>query len=142
MTLSDMDLARSHVERLLQHLWGVCDLHPDGDGHYPFCSGTAACWIAVEGGDPVVVRAVACAAVGVKKSMRLFRELNELNAAGSTTSVYWDDGAILVAQTMLAHSLDGRSLAHAGHSVTAIANDIGTVITTVFGGHTPLAELD
>jgi YD repeat-containing protein len=140
--MSDADLARSHVERCLQSLWNVHDLHPDADGHYPYCSGTAACWIGVDGGDPPVVTAVACAAVGVKKSMKLFGELNELNARGRTTRVYWDDGEILVEQTMLANTVDRRALAHAGQSVAAVANDIGPVIAAVFGGCTPLAEIE
>lgn len=140
--MSDNDMARSHVERCLQDLWGVHDLHPDADGHYPYCSGTAACWIGLHPGDPPVVTAVACAAVGVKKSMKLLAELNELTRRSRTTRVYWDDGDVLVEHTMLAHAVDRRTLAYAGQEVAQVANDIGTMIAAVFGGCTPLAEVE
>ena len=119
---------------------GVRNLRCDSAGDYPYCSGTAVCWIGV-GGDPPVVRAVACAAVGVKKSAKLLGELNELNDEVLTARVYWEDGAVLVEQAMLAHTVDRRSLAHAGQSVAAVANDIGGMIAAVFGGQTPVSEV-
>ena len=63
-----------------------------------------------------------------------------MNTRARTSHVYWEDGAILVQQSMLAHTVDRRSLAHAGQSVAAVANEIGVMIATVFGGQTPLSE--
>ena len=62
-------------------------------------------------------------------------------ARSSTARVYWEDGAVLVEQAMLAHIVDRRSLAHAGQSVAAVANDIGGMIAAVFGGQTPVSEV-
>lgn len=138
--MSDSDLARSHVERCLQDLWGVHHVGKDGDGNYPFASGTALCWIGVDPGKPLVVKAVACAAVDVKKSAKLFTELNDLNAGGRTTRIYWEDGAVLVEQSMLAYTVDRRSLAYAGTSVSKTANKIGELISVMFGGRTPLSH--
>ncbi|OBK28864.1 hypothetical protein EHH44_10260 [Mycolicibacter terrae] len=136
--MSDIDLARSHVERCLQDLWDKPDVCPDSDGDYPYKSGSASCWIGIDPGDPPLVRATACAAVEVKKSGKLLTELNELNARCRTTRVYWYGGSVMVEQSMLAHTVDRRSLAQAGQSVAAVANDIGPMIATVFGGHTPV----
>jgi hypothetical protein len=137
-----MDLARSHVERCLQDLWGTHDICPDHDGDYPYNSGSSSCWIGIDAGDPPLVKAVACAAVDVKKSGKLLTELNELNTRCRTARVYWHGGSVIVEQSMLAHAVDRLSLAQAGQSVAAVANDIGPMIATVFGGRTPLAALD
>jgi hypothetical protein len=142
ITVTELDLARSHVERCLQDLWNTHDLKPDCDGDYPFRSGSAACWISLDAADPPLVKAVACAVVDVKKSAKLLAELNELNARCRTAHVYWHNGAILVEQSMLAHTVDRKSLAQAGQSVAVVANDVGPMIATVFGGHTPIATLD
>lgn len=140
--MSDIDLARSHVERCLQDLWGKHDICADHDGDYPYNSGSASCWIGIDPGDPPLVRATACAAVNVKRSGKLLAELNELNARCRTARVYWQGGSVMVEQSMLAHTVDRRSLAQAGQSVAAVADDIGPMIATVFGGHTPLAPIE
>ena len=140
--MTELDLARSHVERCLQDLWHVHHLEPDSDGDYAYKSGSAACWIGIDPGEPPLVKAVACAAVGVKKSTKLLAELNELNTRCRTVHVYWRDGSIIVEQAMLAHTVDRRSLSQAGQSVASVANDIGPMIAAVFGGHTPIATLD
>lgn len=140
--LSDIDLARSHVERCLQDLWDVHHVQPDCDGDYPYRSGTAACWISLDAHEPPIVKAVACAAVGVKKTSKLLGELNEINMRCRTAHVFWSGGSVIVEQSMLAHAVDRRALAQAGQSVAGVANDIGSMIAAVFGGQTPLQDLE
>lgn len=135
--MSAIDLARSHIERCLQDLWGTPQVEPDSDGNYLYRSGTATCWISLDAHTPAIVKAMACAAAGVKKSARLFGELNEINARCRTSYVYWSAGSVIVEQAMLAHAVDRRVLAQAGQSVACVANDIGSMITTLFGGRTP-----
>ena len=133
-----IDLARSHVERCLQDLWSVERVLPDADGDYCYGSGSAACYIGLDSAEPVVVKAVACAAVEVKKTAKLLDELNEVNARCRMARVYWINGAVLVEQTLFADTVDRGSLAHAGQSVAHIANDLGPMIAAVYGGRTPL----
>lgn len=133
-----IDLARSHVERCLQDLWSVERVLPDADGDYCYGSGTAACYVGLDAAEPVVVNAVACAAVEVKKTAKLLEELNEVNARCRMAHVYWTNGAVLVEQTLFADTVSRGSLAHAGQSVAHIANDLGPMIAAVYGGHTPL----
>lgn len=52
--------------------------------------------------------------------------------------VFWKDGTVIVEQSLMVETLDRPSLAHAGLAVAAIANDIGPMIASVFGGATPL----
>jgi hypothetical protein len=65
-----MKLARSHVERCLQDIWDVCRVQHDHDGDYPFNSGTAACFVSVVKGDPIMVRVWALAVIGIERSER------------------------------------------------------------------------
>jgi hypothetical protein len=138
--MAAIDLARSHVERCLQDLWSVERVLPDADGDYCYGSGTAACFIGLDASEPVVVKAVACAAVEVKKTAKLLDELNDVNARCRMAHVYWSNGAVLVEQALFADAVDRGSLAHAGHAVAHIANDLGPMIAAVFGGHTPLED--
>ncbi|MBF9328410.1 T3SS (YopN, CesT) and YbjN peptide-binding chaperone 1 [Mycobacteroides chelonae] len=140
--MSDIDVARSRIERCLQDLWDDPHVEPDVDGDYLYRSGTATCWIRLDAHEPAIVKAMACAAVDVKKSARLFSELNEINARCRTSHVYWSAGSIIVEQAMLAHAVDLRVLAQAGRSVACVANDIGSMITTLFGGRSPLEDLE
>jgi hypothetical protein len=139
--MAAIDMARSHVERCLQDLWGVDQVNTDADGDYPYGAGGAACYINVDPAEPIVVKAVACAVVEVKKSTKLLEEINDINRRCRTAYVYWDHGTVLVEQALLAEVVDRGSLSHAGQSVAAIANDIGPMIAAVYGGRTPLSGM-
>jgi hypothetical protein len=119
--MSEIDLARPHVVRCLQYLWDVERVRPDADGDYPYRTGTAACYIGLDDGEPTVVKAVALAVVNVKKSTRLLAKLNDVNAHCWTAHFHWVGGAVIVEQTVLANSLDRRSLTYAGQSVAQVA---------------------
>lgn len=134
------DMARSHVERCLQDLWGTEEVQPDADGDYRYGVGSAACYIGLDAHEPVIVKAVAIAAVGVKKSTALLAELNEVNSRTRMAHVYWNAGTVIVEQTLMVETLDRPSLAHAGLGVATIANDLGPMIASVFGGATPLTS--
>lgn len=140
--MSYLDLARSHVERCLQDLWGTWDLEPGPDGDYCYQIGSATCYIGLSAGEPPLVKVVACAALDVKKTAKLLAELNALNTRCRTVHVYWQNGSVIVERAMFAHSVDRRGLAQASGSVATVANDIGPMIAAVFGGCTPIATLD
>lgn len=135
--MTAIDMARSHVERCLQDLWGIDQVDADPDGDYPYGAGSA-CYVHVDPQEPIVVKAVAHAVVEVKKSAELLEEINDINRRCRTAHVFWDEGSVRVEQALLADVLDRGSLAHAGQSVAAIANDIGPMIVAVYGGRTPL----
>ena len=72
-------MLRSHVERCLQDIWESPELITDPDADYPYRYGTAACWVSILDGPELGVRVFAHAAVGVRPSAKLAREVNELN---------------------------------------------------------------
>ena len=48
--MNELDWFRSHVELLLQDIWGHPDIEPDSDGDNRFRFGTAACWVCPQPG--------------------------------------------------------------------------------------------
>ena len=140
--MGEMKLVRSHVERCLQEVWDVCRVKTDPDGDYPFSHGTAACFVRIERGDPILVRVFAYAVVGVNRSAKLLTELNDIAGRCRTVSLIWSDDAVIVSQVMHLKGLKRSTLAQACDAVGSVADDIGTMIAAVYGGSTPLGNDD
>ena len=135
--MSEFQWIRSHVERLLQDEWEVCTVVADGDGDYGFRFGRAACWVSVLASEPVMVRVFAHAAVGVKPTLAVLRELNDIQCRALSSSISIEDGIVHVVQTLSPIGLTQPVLAQAMKSVGGVANDIGVLMAGVFGGATP-----
>jgi Putative bacterial sensory transduction regulator len=131
---------RSHVERCLADMLGVCRVAADDDGDCFFRSGSATCYVRVEDEVPVVVQVYAIAATQVGRSARLLAEVNEVNACSRSAWVTWASGQVVVCQVMTAESVTAGSLGQACGAVAMIANDIGGMIAAVFGGSTPFSS--
>jgi len=130
-------MLRSHVERSLTELWSLSELETDCDEDYAFRSETAACWVSIVPGPDPAVRVFAHAAYDVPKSVRLLTELNELNQRSRWAKVSWFNGAVLVDCAIHWTQVDCDSLERALDAVTGVADDIGTMVATVYGGRTP-----
>jgi hypothetical protein len=128
---------RSHVEQLLESEWDVCRVEVDCDGDVPFRSGTAQCWVSVLDVDPPMVRVFAHAAFGLKPSLKLFRELNEVQHRALSTRVEYSNGIVLVSQTISPIGLTQPVLAQALGAVSTVANDVGLLLAAMFDGQTP-----
>jgi hypothetical protein len=140
--VGDVKVLRSHVERCLQDIWELCRVTTDSDGDYPFAHGTACCYVRVEDGDPQVVRVYAHAVIGVRRSAKLLTEINDLNGRCRTASVSWSSGVVIVEQALHAKAVRRSTLRQACQAVGYVADDIGTMIATVYGGETPLGADD
>lgn len=115
----------------------MCRVHADDDGDYMFRNGTAACWVSVLASDPVMVRVFAHAVNGLKPSLGVLRELNDIQSRSLSTSIGVLHGSVLVSQTISPISLSQEVLAQALSAVGTVANDIGALLASVFGGATP-----
>ena len=140
--MNDITWLRSHVERCLQDAWGQYPLESDGDGDYLYRWGTAACYVSIVDSDPRLVRVWAVAAIVPKRSLKLLNELNDINERARTAHVYWSGKSVVVEQAVHAGGVTTETLQHACMSVAGIANDIGTLMAALFGGHTPYPALD
>jgi hypothetical protein len=130
-------MLRSHVERSLQRIWETEDLVMDPDEDYPFRAGTAACWVSMTGDDDPAIRVFGHAAHDVPKSARMLGEINELNVRAKWAKVTWLDGVVLVDCGLYWTEVNEDSLTRAMSAVCGVANDIGVMLATVFGGDTP-----
>lgn len=129
----------SHVERLLAAEWKQCRVVPDGEGDFCWTHGTAIGWVSViDAGDRFMVRVWAHAAYGLKPSAKLLRELNEIQMRSVSTSVCLSGDVAMVAQTISPIGLTQPVLAQALTAVRNVADDIGLLLASMYGGSTPL----
>lgn len=130
-------MMRSHLERCLQDIWGTHDLVVDADQDYPFPYGIAACWVSPLVGPVPGVEVYAHAAVGLRPSAKLLREVSELNVRSRWTKVMYADGIVRVSAVLHWTAIDRLSLAHTLVQVGEVANDVGSLLAVVYGGSTP-----
>jgi hypothetical protein len=135
--MTELMWVRSHVELLLQREWDVCRVLSDEDGDFPFRHGTAACYVSVLDTQPPMVRVFAHAAYGVKPTLKVLREINEIQRRALSARVELRNDVVVVSQTVSAFGLTQPVLAQAMDSVASVADDIGTLFAAVFDGHTP-----
>jgi hypothetical protein len=129
---------RSHVELLLQSEWERGRVSADADGDYPFRHGSAACWVSlVPAGRLPMVRVFAHAASGLKPSLKLLSELNDIQRRCVSAAVFLEDGVVEVSQTLSPVGLTGPVLHQALDAVATIADDIGPLLAAMFNGRTP-----
>ncbi|HEX4018235.1 MAG TPA: YbjN domain-containing protein [Frankiaceae bacterium] len=135
----EMRWLRAHVRECLQEMWEVCRVEVDADGDVPFRSGSAAGWVSAVEGKPPLVRVWAHVAYGVKQNASVLRELNDINRRSRTAHVYWDEGFVVVEQTLHADGVDVATLGQAWSAVSSVANDLGPMLAAVHGGSTPFS---
>ena len=129
-------LLRSHVERCLQQIWQTTDLVVDADGDYPYRVGTAACWVSVCP-DPPQVRVFGYAARGLRPTTSLLREVTDLNARSRWAKVVLEAGIVQVRVDLHWSAVDRPALARAVQAVGQVADEVGTLLASLHGGHTP-----
>lgn len=130
---------RAYVEKCMRSVLECDEVTLDADGDVMFRSGTASCWASVQECEPAMVVVFAHAATGVKPSVAVLREVNELNLRALSGTVTLVSGTITVRQSLLASSVSVESLDQACHQVTSVANDIGHLAAVMFDGRTPFA---
>lgn len=130
-------MLRSHVEACLSELWGSDCLDLDADGDYGYRWGTAACWVRPSVGGALGVRVFAHAVHSVKRSAKLLAELNELNQRSRHCQVFLGHDAVVVAANLDWDLVAADTLDRVMRSVGMVADDIGVLVATVFGGQTP-----
>jgi hypothetical protein len=128
---------RSHVALLLQREWDVCRVLSDEDGDFPYRHGTAACYVSVLDIDPPMVRVFAHAAYGLKPTLKVLREINEIQGRSLSARVELRRDVVVVSQTVSPIGLTQPVLAQAMDAVGSVADDIGTLFAVMFDGATP-----
>lgn len=141
--MNETDWFRSHVERCLQDGRDVPRVVQDGDGDYPFRSGSAACYVSIAAEDvPTFTRVWALAAVDVRRSAKLMAELNDINVRALTARIYWADGSVVVEQMLIAEAVSVESLHEACEAVGSAADYYGVLIAAGFAGRARFDAVD
>ena len=83
------------------------------------------------------MRAFAHAAYELKPSAKLLREVNDLNVRSVWARVAFQNGVVRVSAELHWAAADRLALAQAAQAVGQVADDIGALLATVYGGHTP-----
>lgn len=128
---------KARVEQLLRDEWQSCCVVTDSDGDFPFRNASSACWVAVDRHRPFGVRVFAYAAIGLKPSARLLRELNEMQVAAHCATIALCDDRVVVSYVMSPYGLTRRSLHAALRAVAGVAGDVGPLLAAMFDGQTP-----
>jgi hypothetical protein len=131
---------RAFVERSLQQMWELPEVVKDGDGDYPFGDESTTAYVTVEEEQGLGVCVWSYAARGVKGTVRVLREVNDLNISSRLCKVMWRDGAGRVGGRLPADQVSAQSLERACGHVEGIASDIGQMFAVVHGGESALAE--
>lgn len=142
--MSEAQWFRSHVERCLQDAFDDPRLDAEGNGSYPFRSDTASCGVTIVSGADgfrfALVRARAV--VEIKRSAKLLIELNDINSSSISTHVYWADDAVIVEQAVVAEAVSIDSMYQACLAVGELADNLGLLVASAFGGRTPHNAMD
>jgi hypothetical protein len=138
--MTELMWIRSHVELLLQREWNVCRVLCDDDGDFPYRHGTAACYVSVLDSDPAMVRVFAHAAYAIKPTLKVLRELNEIQSRALSARVELRRDVVVVSQTLSPVGLTQPVLGQAMNAVGSVAEDIGTLLAVMFDGATPFAH--
>ena len=131
-----IEWVRAYVEKLLRvGLTGPPV--PDADGDYPFRWGTAACWVRICEEPFLRVEVFAHAALGVKGSVALLRELNDLTAGLLRGRVYVRDGVVVMEDNIPASAVTPEELAESCACVGTLGHELGVMLAAMFDGQTP-----
>jgi hypothetical protein len=122
------------VERSLQEVFQSPEVVQDGEGDYPFGREDSPSYITVDSGSRLGVCVWSYAAHNVKGSVRVLREINDLNMASWLCKAIWHDGAIRVELRLPADQVSVESLDRACGHVQGMTADIGEMFAVVHGG--------
>ena len=136
----EADWFRAFVERTLQDVLESPDVEPDEDGDYPFTDGSSMTYVSVDRAPGLGACVWSYAAVQVKGTASVLREINDLNMASWLCKVMWRGGLVRVEQRLPADVVSAESLGRACWHVDGTASDIGAMFAVVHGGESVLTE--
>jgi hypothetical protein len=128
----------SHIRAAMSEILGE-PVEPDSDGDFPVHGETACGWVRADTSDLWAAHIFALAAQGVSHRDGALREINEVNLHDSAIKVSLDsDGTVWVMYRLLADAVTEDNLRCAISRVIGVADRIGPLLATVYGGETPI----
>jgi hypothetical protein len=128
------DIARSHLETLLERISGQEKAVPDAQGQYFVRTEGAGFFARVEGEDVPVIRVFSVVAKDVAKSPELLESLNEINGALSFVRTMWSAGQVMIEGESIALSTDLSEFTQICRTVAMASDHFGPQIVQQHGG--------
>lgn len=128
-----VDLARSHVKECLREGFELAQLIVDEDGDVPFTKGTAVYFVSVRS-DGKKVKVWATAVSGVKPIAAVLREVNEINTGLQHSRAFVTKDRLVIEGVLPVDGLTPEDLRDLCVEVGNVADEVGQLISTVYGG--------
>lgn len=113
---------------------------PDDDGDLPFHGKTSQGWVRLDVKEPWGVRVFALAAHGVPAKAAVLKEINAANlSVRGLRAVLTKDGNVYVDHLLFADAVNTDNLRSVIGGVLELADELGPMLATVYGGSTPIA---
>lgn len=128
------DIARSHLETLIERITGVDRAVPDRDGDYLIRTQSAGFYARVDGADSPIFRVFSIVVDQVDKSPELFETLNDINAQLAFLRSMWIRGQVLIEGEMLALSAELADFDEVCRRVALATDRFGPELVARHGG--------
>ena len=128
------DIARSHLETLIERVSGQEKAVPDEQGMYFVKTGGAGFFARVDGDEIPVIRVFSVVAKEIEKSPELFESLNEINGALSFVRTMWSGGQVMIGGESIALSTDLTEFTQICRTVAMASDHFGPQIVQQHGG--------
>lgn len=128
------DIARSHLETLVEGLTGTEKAVADQQGDYFIRTESAGFFARIDGDEPPVIRVYAVVAAEVEKSPDLLESLNDINTSLSFVRTMWVNGQVLFEGESLALSTETTDFTQICRTVAMAADRFGPELISRFGG--------
>lgn len=128
------DIARSHLETLIERLTGVDKALPDADGDYFIPTQSAGFFARVDGDDAPVIRLFSVIATDVAPSPELFEAVNSMNTKLSFLRAMHVSEQVLIEGEVLALRADLEDFRSICQRVAHASDHFGPQVIEQFGG--------
>jgi hypothetical protein len=128
------DIARSHLETLIERISGQEKAVPDQQGQYFVQTEGAGFFARVDGDDVPVIRVFSVVAKEIEKSPELLESLNQINGALSFVRTMWAGGQVMIGGESIALSTDLAEFTQICRTVAMASDHFGPQIVQQHGG--------
>ena len=134
------DIAKSHLETLIENLTGVVKAAPDIEGDYAVRLNGATFWARIDGNDQPICRVYAIISDQVVKSAELLDALNSINSRLIFLRALWVNGQILMEGNFLALTMDVEDFETLCLNIATATDTFGGRLVEEFGGEPRFKE--
>jgi hypothetical protein len=129
-----LDIARSHLETLIERLTQTEKAMPDREGDYLVAVEHAKFYARVDGDQQPVIRVFSVLASKVGKTPELLDALNSINSHLTFLRTMWINEQVLMEADLLALSSDTADFADACRRIATASDHFGPDLIKTFGG--------